>query len=119
LLITADPEVPGKLYGGIERIINSLCAGLTAQCICDRGRGAGGMWGCNPQSRHTDFSSAAPKGNANGFLLKAAQITCETVADLDKVDRAPWRRRNEKYFSVQVIATHYERPYKDGIVAQQ
>jgi len=33
LLITADPEipVPPKLYGGIERIINSLCAGLTAK----------------------------------------------------------------------------------------
>jgi glycosyltransferase involved in cell wall biosynthesis len=31
LLITADPEipVPPKLYGGIERIINSLCVGLT------------------------------------------------------------------------------------------
>jgi glycosyltransferase involved in cell wall biosynthesis len=33
LLITADPEipVPPKLYGGIERIINSLCAGLAAR----------------------------------------------------------------------------------------
>ena len=33
LLITADPEipVPPNLYGGIERIINSLCAGLTAK----------------------------------------------------------------------------------------
>lgn len=32
LLITADPElpVPPRLYGGIERIINSLCAALTA-----------------------------------------------------------------------------------------
>ena len=33
LLITADPEVPvpPKLYGGIERIIDSLCSGLAAK----------------------------------------------------------------------------------------
>jgi glycosyltransferase involved in cell wall biosynthesis len=51
----------------------------------------------------------------DGFLVNSIAQACEAVERLNRIDRAACRQRAEQFFSLPVVATQYERLYRERI----